>query len=159
MGRRRSDDEEHHHKRCSSRPSSPKPQRSHNTTLTLPPPNPHRQQQQQQQQRALWAALGAAALAAAAAAALASGGSADAAKSFLVNGPLGRSGILPSFSLVFLSEIGDKTFFLTALLALRLGRCARWSVLSCRGWGCEIVVLEWNTGTVLSSTRRPMQQL
>lgn len=38
------------------------------------------------------------------------------------DGPLGRSGLLASFSLIFLSELGDKTFFIAALLAMRLGR-------------------------------------
>ncbi len=45
-------------------------------------------------------------------------------QSYLLGSPLGRSGVLPSFSLVFLSELGDKTFFITALLAIRMGRCA-----------------------------------
>ena len=40
----------------------------------------------------------------------------------LVNGPLGRSGFLAAFSLILLSEVGDKTFFIAALLAMRLGR-------------------------------------
>lgn len=40
----------------------------------------------------------------------------------LIDGPLGRSGFLAAFSLIFLSEIGDKTFFIAALLAMRLGR-------------------------------------
>uniref|UniRef100_A0A6U2EHI2 GDT1 family protein n=1 Tax=Chlamydomonas euryale TaxID=1486919 RepID=A0A6U2EHI2_9CHLO len=43
-------------------------------------------------------------------------------KSSLVNGPLGTSGFLAAFSLIFLSEIGDKTFFIAALLALKLGK-------------------------------------
>lgn len=43
-------------------------------------------------------------------------------KDYLVNGPLGRSGFLAAFSLIFLSEIGDKTFFIAALLAMKLGR-------------------------------------
>jgi len=34
----------------------------------------------------------------------------------LVNGPLGRSGFLAAFSLIFLSEIGDKTFFIAGNL-------------------------------------------
>ena len=40
----------------------------------------------------------------------------------LVNGPLGKSGFLAAFSLIFLSEIGDKTFFIAALLAMKLGK-------------------------------------
>jgi putative Ca2+/H+ antiporter (TMEM165/GDT1 family) len=40
----------------------------------------------------------------------------------LINGPLGKSGFAAAFSLIFLSEIGDKTFFIAALLAMRLGR-------------------------------------
>jgi len=37
---------------------------------------------------------------------------------------LGTSGALAAFSLVFLSELGDKTFFLAGLLAMRVGRAA-----------------------------------
>ena len=44
------------------------------------------------------------------------------AQDVLVNGPLGRSGFLAAFSLIFLSEIGDKTFFIAALLAMKLGK-------------------------------------
>jgi len=33
-------------------------------------------------------------------------------QAYLLNGPLGRSGFLAAFSLIFLSEIGDKTFFI-----------------------------------------------
>lgn len=40
----------------------------------------------------------------------------------LVNGPLGKSGFLAAFSLIFLSEIGDKTFFIAALLAMKIGK-------------------------------------
>mmetsp|Transcript_16613 Transcript_16613/g.28514 ORF Transcript_16613/g.28514 Transcript_16613/m.28514 type:complete len:343 (-) Transcript_16613:625-1653(-) len=40
----------------------------------------------------------------------------------LVNGPVGKSGFLAAFSLIFFSEIGDKTFFIAALLAAKLGR-------------------------------------
>ncbi|KAL6745194.1 hypothetical protein V8C86DRAFT_70584 [Haematococcus lacustris] len=43
-------------------------------------------------------------------------------KDVLVNGPLGRSGFLAAFSLIFLSEIGDKTFFIAALLAMKVGK-------------------------------------
>lgn len=35
---------------------------------------------------------------------------------------LGRSGFVAALSLIFLSELGDKTFFITALLAMRLGK-------------------------------------
>ena len=35
---------------------------------------------------------------------------------------VGRSGLLASFSLIFASEIGDKTFFIAGLLAMRVGR-------------------------------------
>ncbi|GMH32466.1 hypothetical protein BSKO_00300 [Bryopsis sp. KO-2023] len=35
---------------------------------------------------------------------------------------LGKSGFVAALSLIFLSEIGDKTFFIAALLAMRLGR-------------------------------------
>ncbi len=35
---------------------------------------------------------------------------------------LGRSGFPAAFSLIFLSEIGDKTFFIAALLAAKFGR-------------------------------------
>ncbi|GAX76488.1 hypothetical protein CEUSTIGMA_g3933.t1 [Chlamydomonas eustigma] len=40
----------------------------------------------------------------------------------LINGPLGKSGFLAAFSLIFLSEIGDKTFFIAALLAMKVGK-------------------------------------
>lgn len=43
-------------------------------------------------------------------------------KDTLVNGPLGKSGFLAAFSLIFVSEIGDKTFFIAALLAMKLGK-------------------------------------
>lgn len=39
-----------------------------------------------------------------------------------MNGPLGKSGFLAAFSLIFVSEIGDKTFFIAALLAMKLGK-------------------------------------
>ena len=41
---------------------------------------------------------------------------------YLANSPLGRSGCLAAFALIFLSEIGDKTFFIAALLAMRVGK-------------------------------------
>ncbi len=44
------------------------------------------------------------------------------AQDTLVNGPLGKSGFLAAFSLIFVSEIGDKTFFIAALLAMKLGK-------------------------------------
>ena len=34
----------------------------------------------------------------------------------------GRSGMLPAFSLIFLSELGDKTFFMAGLLASSVGK-------------------------------------
>lgn len=40
----------------------------------------------------------------------------------MANSPLGRSGCLAAFALIFLSEIGDKTFFIAALLAMRVGK-------------------------------------
>jgi len=43
-------------------------------------------------------------------------------QAIFIEGPLARSGLLPSFSIVLASEIGDKTFFMAALLAMRLGR-------------------------------------
>jgi hypothetical protein len=68
----------------------------------------------------LWAL--AAAAAAAAALALFVSGHAAALQAYLMAGPLGRSGLLAAFCLIFLSELGDKTFFIAALLAMRLGR-------------------------------------
>ncbi len=59
---------------------------------------------------------------AAAAAAVALTGHTDTVRDILVNGPLGKSGFAAAFSLIFLSEIGDKTFFIAAILAMRLGR-------------------------------------
>lgn len=49
-------------------------------------------------------------------------GHATSLQSYLMNGPLGRSGLLASFCLIFLSELGDKTFFIAALLAMKLGK-------------------------------------
>ncbi|GFR45887.1 hypothetical protein Agub_g7342 [Astrephomene gubernaculifera] len=46
----------------------------------------------------------------------------QALKEILVNGPLGKSGFLAAFSLILLSEIGDKTFFIAALLAMKIGK-------------------------------------
>lgn len=36
------------------------------------------------------------------------------------NSALGKSGFLAAFALIFLSEIGDKTFFIAALLAMKV---------------------------------------
>lgn len=58
----------------------------------------------------------------AAASALYVSGHAAALQTYLMDGPLGRSGLLASFCLIFLSELGDKTFFIAALLAMKLGR-------------------------------------
>lgn len=41
---------------------------------------------------------------------------------YAANSPLGKSGCLAAFALIFLSEIGDKTFFIAALLAMRVGK-------------------------------------
>ncbi len=41
---------------------------------------------------------------------------------YVANSPLGKSGCLAAFALIFLSEIGDKTFFIAALLAMRVGK-------------------------------------
>lgn len=49
-------------------------------------------------------------------------GHAASLQAYLMEGPLGRSGLLASFCLIFLSELGDKTFFIAALLAMKLGR-------------------------------------
>lgn len=49
-------------------------------------------------------------------------GLAPAVTSALSNSVLGRSGFLASLSLIFLSEIGDKTFFIAALMAMKLGQ-------------------------------------
>ncbi|KAG2451732.1 hypothetical protein HYH02_003512 [Chlamydomonas schloesseri] len=46
----------------------------------------------------------------------------QALRAALVAGPLGSSGCLAAFSLISLSEIGDKTFFISAILAARIGR-------------------------------------
>ncbi|BDA41581.1 GDT1-like protein 1, chloroplastic [Coccomyxa sp. Obi] len=43
-------------------------------------------------------------------------------KDWAANSALGRSGFLAAFTLIFLSEIGDKTFFLAGLLAMKVGR-------------------------------------
>lgn len=43
-----------------------------------------------------------------------------AAQEWAAQSVLGRSGFLAAFSLIFLSEIGDKTFFIAALLAMKV---------------------------------------
>lgn len=48
-------------------------------------------------------------------------------QAFLGNSLLGRSGFLASLSLIFLSEIGDKTFFIAALMAMKLGQLVAFS--------------------------------
>lgn len=49
-------------------------------------------------------------------------GAAAQAKAYLASSALARSGFFAAFSLIFLSELGDKTFFIAALLAMKLGR-------------------------------------
>ena len=39
-----------------------------------------------------------------------------------VDRALAKSGFTAAFALIFVSELGDKTFFIAALLAMRLGR-------------------------------------
>lgn len=68
----------------------------------------------------LWTLTAAAAVAASIA--LYVSGHASTIQAYLVNGPLGRNGMLAAFCLIFLSELGDKTFFIAALLAMKLGR-------------------------------------
>ena len=46
----------------------------------------------------------------------------DAAREFLSSSVLAKSGFFAAFSLIFASEIGDKTFFIAALLAMRCGK-------------------------------------
>lgn len=43
-------------------------------------------------------------------------------QTYITNSPLGKSGCLAAFALIFLSELGDKTFFIAALLAMRVGK-------------------------------------
>ncbi|CAL5222510.1 g4884 [Coccomyxa viridis] len=43
-------------------------------------------------------------------------------KDWAAHSAIGKSGFLAAFSLIFLSEIGDKTFFLAGLLALKVGK-------------------------------------
>jgi putative Ca2+/H+ antiporter (TMEM165/GDT1 family) len=65
-----------------------------------------------------------------------------------VDGPLGRSGFLAAFSLIFLSEMGDKTFFIAALLAMRLGK---WVALRMpRGCHVSEVLVKHPRAAVLS---------
>jgi putative Ca2+/H+ antiporter (TMEM165/GDT1 family) len=67
--------------------------------------------------------LGATAVAAAAAAVyIWQTGSWPAITDYLQHSQLGRSGFLAAFALIFLSELGDKTFFIAALLAMKVGR-------------------------------------
>lgn len=49
-------------------------------------------------------------------------GAASAARAYLASTVLARNGFFAAFSLIFLSELGDKTFFIAALLAMRCGR-------------------------------------
>eukprot|EP00882_Tetradesmus_deserticola_P008218 GHRQ01008663.1.p1 GENE.GHRQ01008663.1~~GHRQ01008663.1.p1 ORF type:complete len:309 (+),score=142.17 GHRQ01008663.1:187-1113(+) len=86
------------------------------------PDEPHRIQKSGKLNRGLVLGLLAAAAAVAAGVALYVSGHASALQAYLVNGPLGRSGLLAAFCLIFLSELGDKTFFIAALLAMKLGR-------------------------------------
>lgn len=44
------------------------------------------------------------------------------AQEWAQNSPLGKSGFLAAFALIFLSEIGDKTFFIAGLLAMKVGK-------------------------------------
>lgn len=44
------------------------------------------------------------------------------AKAYVANSAMARSGTLAAFSLIFLSELGDKTFFIAALMAMKVGR-------------------------------------
>lgn len=50
------------------------------------------------------------------------GGYFPAIQEYVASSPLGKSGCLAAFALIFLSEIGDKTFFIAALLAMRVGK-------------------------------------
>ncbi|WIA19574.1 hypothetical protein OEZ85_005516 [Tetradesmus obliquus] len=86
------------------------------------PEEPHRIKKSQKPGRTLILGLLAAAAAIAACIALYVSGHASSLQAYLVNGPAGRSGLLAAFCLIFLSELGDKTFFIAALLAMKLGR-------------------------------------
>lgn len=44
------------------------------------------------------------------------------ARTYLASSVLARSGFFAAFSLIFASELGDKTFFIAALLAMKLGK-------------------------------------
>ncbi len=57
-----------------------------------------------------------------------------------MNGPLGRSGFMAAFSLIFLSEIGDKTFFIAALLAMKVGLLSLSGVASAELMTCQRIV-------------------
>jgi putative Ca2+/H+ antiporter (TMEM165/GDT1 family) len=46
---------------------------------------------------------------------------------FITKSALGTSGFLPAFALIFLSELGDKTFFIAALLAMKVGKMISFS--------------------------------
>ncbi len=72
----------------------------------------------------------------------------------LINGPLGKSGFLAAFSLIFLSEIGDKTFFIAALLAMKLGKWISFfgSVTSL----AVMTVISVGIGAVFSRVRREL---
>eukprot|EP00798_Chlamydomonas_sp_ICE-L_P026093 gene26093-11801_t len=43
-------------------------------------------------------------------------------KDMLMESKLGKSGFVAAFSLIFLSELGDKTFFIAAILAMKVGK-------------------------------------
>lgn len=46
---------------------------------------------------------------------------------YISSSALGRSGFAAAFALIFASELGDKTFFIAALLAMRVGRWVSFS--------------------------------
>ena len=50
------------------------------------------------------------------------------------NSALGKSGFLAAFALIFLSEIGDKTFFIAGLLALKVGWLSLVLLPRCNAW-------------------------
>lgn len=98
---------------------------------TAPPPAQPARQQSKVSAAAVWVAggLGLAALLGGATLLLLSGPALPliaAARQHLSGSFLGRSGFFAAFSLIFLSEVGDKTFFIAALLAMRLGRWISW---------------------------------
>ncbi|KAK9810370.1 hypothetical protein WJX72_009592 [[Myrmecia] bisecta] len=79
-------------------------------------------QQGSSSQKWLFGGLAAAAILTGVGATLWKSGYAPVLKDYALNSALGKSCFLAAFALIFLSELGDKTFFIAALLAAKVGK-------------------------------------